>query len=166
MAEVRTQRLLLRRFTMDDTPAMHRIMTDPIAMRFWSTLPHESLEQTEEWVRSEVEAPPDESDDFVVTRDGVLIGKVGCWRLPEVGFLFDPATWGRGYATESMTAFIDRRRALGSVELTADVDPDNHHSLRLLTRCGFEETHRAQRTWQIGGQWHDSIYLRLDLKRR
>ena len=161
--EIRTERLLMRRFSMDDTAAMHRIMIDPIAMRFWSTLPHESLEQTEQWVRSEVEAPPGESDDFVVTLDGTLIGKLGCWRLPEVGFLFDPATWGNGYASEAMTAFIARRRALGPGELTADVDPDNLPSLRLLTRCGFEETHRAEKTWNIGGQWHDSVYLRLVL---
>lgn len=98
-----------------------------------------------------------------MTLDGVLIGKLGCWRLPDVGFLFDPSTWGCGYAGEAMTAFIERRRALGSTELTADVDPGNHPSLRLLTRCGFKETHRGQRTWNIGGQWHDSVYLRLDL---
>ena len=161
--EIRTERLLMRRFTMDDTPAMHRIMTDPVAMRFWSTLPHESLDQTETWVRSEVEAPPGESDDFVITLDGALIGKLGSWRLPEVGFLLDPAAWGRGYATEAMTAFIERRRALRSTELTADVDPDNQSSLPLLMRCGFTETHREERTWNIGGQWHDSVYLRLDL---
>ena len=51
-------------------------------------------------------------DTGVVTLDGALIGKLGCWRLPEIGFLFDPAQWGRGYAAEAMTAFIARRRAL------------------------------------------------------
>lgn len=164
MAEtIVTQRLVLRRFSLDDTPAMHRIMANPAAMRFWSTLAHDSIEQTQAWVLSEVEAPPEASDDFVVTLDGALIGKLGCWRLPEIGFLLDPAVWGRGYANEAMTAFIERRRALGSTELTADVDPDNRNSLRLLTRCGFVETHREQRTWNIGGRWHDSVYLRLAL---
>jgi [ribosomal protein S5]-alanine N-acetyltransferase len=52
-----TERLVMRRFRLADTPAMHRIMTDPLAMRFWSTLPHRSLEQTQEWVRSEIDAP-------------------------------------------------------------------------------------------------------------
>ena len=163
--QIVTERLVLRRFRLDDTPAMHRIMTDPEAMRFWSTPPHESVEQTEKWVRSEVEAPPETSDDFVVTLDGALIGKLGCWRTPEIGFILDPAVWGRGYASEAMIAFIERRRALGSTELTADVDPENEGSLRLLGRCGFAETHRAERTWHIGGQWHDSVYLRLELKR-
>ena len=163
--EIRTERLVLRRFRLDDTDAMHRILVDPVAMRFWSTLPHETIEQTQEWVRSEVEAPPELSDDFVITLDGALIGKLGCFRLPEVGYLLDPATWGNGYAHEAMAAFVARRRALGSAELTADVDPRNHSSLRLLRKIGFEETGRAQRTWEIGGEWHDSIYMRLDLAR-
>ena len=163
--EIRTERLVMRRFRLDDTPAMHRIMTDPVAMRYWSTLPHQSLEQTEAWVRSEVEAPADASDDFVVTLDGALIGKLGCWQLPEIGFLFDPGTWGNGYANEAMTAFVERRRALGSTELTADVDPRNASSLSLLRKAGFEETGRAERTYEIGGEWCDSIFLKLDLRR-
>lgn len=163
--QIATERLVMRRFRLDDTPAMHEIMTNPVAMRFWSTLPHEKLEQTRDWVRSEVEAPPELSDDFVVTLDGALIGKLGCWRLPEIGFVFDPATWGHGYANEAMTAFIARRRALGSTELTADVDPRNLSSLSLLRKAGFEETGRAERTWKLGDEWCDSVYLRLDLTR-
>ncbi len=164
--EIKTERLLLRRFRLDDTPAMHQVMIDPVAMRFWSTLPHESMEVTEAWVRSEVEAPPDLSDDFVVTLDGALIGKLGSWRLPEVGFIIDPAAWGHGYATEAMTAFVARRRACGSTELTADVDPRNIASVRLLSKTGFEETGRATSTFKLGDEWCDSVYLRLDLERR
>ena len=43
-----------------------------------------------------------------------MIGKLGCWRTPEIGFILDPAVWGRGYASEALAAFIDhRRRAVG-----------------------------------------------------
>jgi RimJ/RimL family protein N-acetyltransferase len=142
---------------------MYRLMSDPLAMRYWSTLPHERLEQTEAWIASMIDAPPSESDDFIMTLDGRLIGKLGAWRLPEIGFLLDPALWGRGLAREALKAFIERRRRLGSDELTADVDPDNESSLRLLQRAGFEETGRAARTWHIGDRWHDSVYLRLEL---
>jgi RimJ/RimL family protein N-acetyltransferase len=161
--EIRTERLVLRRARVDDTPAMHRLLSDPVAMRYWSTLPHERVEQTEEWMTSMISAPADESDDFIVTLDGVLIGKAGAWRLPEVGYLFDPAVWGRGYALEAMSAFIDRRRAMGTAELTADVDPPNRASRRLLEKCGFVETGHAARTYHIGGEWRDSIYYRLVL---
>jgi RimJ/RimL family protein N-acetyltransferase len=159
--EIRTQRLLLRRATMEDATAMHRLMSDPVAMRYWSTPPHVELAETERWMDSMVNIDPATSDDFIVTLDGALIGKLGAWQLPEVGFLIDPAHWGRGYATEAMTAFIDRRRVLGSAELTADVDPRNAASIKLLERCGFVETHRAAGTWQVGDELCDSVYLLL-----
>lgn len=160
---IRTQRLLLRRAQLQDAAAMHRLMRDAVAMRYWSSPPHDRLEQTEAWMASMVNAPPDQSDDFIVTFDNSLIGKLGAWRLPEIGFLLDRAVWGRGFATEALAAFVERRRRLGSSELTADVDPRNAPSLRLLGRAGFRETGRAARTWNIDGVWHDSVYLRLDL---
>ena len=112
---------------------------------------------------SMVDADPADSDDFIVTLDGKLIGKLGAWKLPEVGFLIDPAPWGTGYALEAMVAFIQRRRLLGSSGLTADVDPRNVASLKLLERVGFAETHRAKGTWQIGDELCDSVYLKLTL---
>lgn len=162
---IATQRLLLRRASAADTPHMHRIFTDPEAMRYWSTPPHADLAQTETWMASMIEAPAELSDDYIVTLDGAVIGKLGCWRLPEIGFMLDPAQWGRGYASEALGAFIDHRRAKGSEELTADVDPRNLSSIRLLEKAGFVETARAARTWQLGDIWCDSVYLRLNLKR-
>ena len=161
MDEIRTERLLLRRARLDDAAAMHRIMSDAVAMRYWSTPPHAALAETEQWMAGMVEADLAISDDFIVTLDGQLIGKLGAWKLPEVGFLFDRAHWGRGYAREALLAFIDRRRALGSGELRADVDPRNAASLKLLERCGFVETHRGIGTWKVGDELCDSVYLRL-----
>ena len=45
--------------------------------------------------------------------------------------------------------------------VTADVDPRNTASLALLHRLGFAETHRAARTWLVGEEWCDSVYLAL-----
>ena len=161
--EVHTERLVLRRARFDDVPAMHAIMSDARAMQYWSSLPHATLAETERWVESMVMIDPAKGDDFIITLDGALIGKLGAWQLPEVGFLIAPAQWGKGYANEAFAAFIARRRSLGSGELTADVDPRNLASLKLLGRHGFVETGRAAGTWQIGDELCDSIYLRLAL---
>jgi len=99
----------------------------------------------------------------MVVCDGRLIGKFGAWRLPEFGFLLDPAYWGRGLASEALAAFVERRRALGSTELTADVDPRNAASIRLLERAGFTETGRAKGTWRVGDELCDSVYFSLAL---
>ena len=71
------------------------IMSDPFAMRYWSTPPHAALSDTEQWMASMVGADAQGSDDFIVTLAGDLIGKLGAWKLPEVGFLIAPAHWGR-----------------------------------------------------------------------
>jgi ribosomal-protein-alanine N-acetyltransferase len=160
---IRTERLLLRRAAYEDAPAMHRIMTNPVAMRYWSTPPHQSFDETERWIASMVEDDPADRDDFIVTLDGDLIGKLGAWRLPEFGFLIDPGHWGKGYASEALAAFIERRQKLGSTELTADVDPRNVSSIKLLTRHGFVETGRGTGTWQVGDELCDSVYFRLEL---
>ena len=163
---IRTQRLLLRRARPQDAKALHPIFADAEAMRYWSTLPHERFDQTEQWVADMIAAPGDICDDFLVEVDGRVIGKLGCWRLPEVGFLFARECWGQGYASEALEAFLNHRRRQGSNEITADTDPRNAASIRLLERHGFVETGRAKNTWLIGGQWFDSIYWRVELKRR
>lgn len=159
---IETERLVLRRAQIEDVAPMHRILSNPQAMRYWSTLPHDSLDTTIAWIQDMLDAPVD-SDDFIVTLGGTVIGKMGAWRLPDFGYLLDPAYWGRGYASEALAAFLAHRRRQGGQFLTADTDPRNTASIRLLQRHGFTETGRAERTWLIGGEWYDSIYWRRDL---
>jgi RimJ/RimL family protein N-acetyltransferase len=64
--------------------------------------------------------------------------------------------------TEAMGTLIPRLFARHDVPaLTADVDPRNAASLRLLDRLGFRETGRAERTMLWGDEWCDSVYLAL-----
>jgi RimJ/RimL family protein N-acetyltransferase len=159
---LRTERLLLRRATLGDLEALHAIMSDQETMRYWSTLPHDDLRTTRRWLLSMIAAPPEMSDDFVITCDGKTVGKVGAWKLPEVGFLLSRRLWGKGYAVEALRAYIARAFQRGASHLVADVDPRNAASLRVLSRCGFVETGRSANTWCVGGVWTDSVYLRLD----
>ena len=157
-----TERLVLRRARVGDLAAMHEVLSDPVATRYWSTPPHGTLAETEQWLDSMIASPPQDSDDFVIELDGRVIGKAGCWRLPEIGFILRPDCWGRGLAREALDAIIPllfERHAIAAI--TADVDPRNQASLALLKGLGFEETGRAARTWLVGETWCDSIYLAL-----
>ncbi len=159
-ATIRTGRLVLRRATWDDLAAVHRLFSNPQAMRYWSRPEHETPEETRHWLRFLVE-PASDSMDFLIEKDGVVIGKAGAWELPEVGFLLHPDHWGQGLAFEAMTAVIAHVEAEVPTlpALTAEVDPRNVASLRLLDRLGFRETHRAERTLLWKDEWCDSIWL-------
>jgi RimJ/RimL family protein N-acetyltransferase len=161
VTSLRTARLVLRRAEASDADALFEIFSDAETMRYWSTTPHASIETTRKWLASMIDAPSETSEDFVIEHDGVVIGKVGCYRIPEIGFLLRRDRWGQGLMHEAARALIDHVRTRTSEPLRADVEPRNAASLRLLARLGFVETHRAERTWCIDGVWTDSVYLTL-----
>ena len=159
--EIVTARLTLRPARPEDLEAMHAVLSDPRATRWWSTPPHDSLEQTAAWLDSMIANGPDHPD-FVIELDGLVIGKAGFWRLPDVGYILQPDHWGQGFAGEAVAAAIDHVFATRDLDdLTADVDPDNAASIRLLERLGFVKTGFAERTWNIGGEWKNSLYYGL-----
>ena len=163
MTELRTDRLILRRARPGDLAAMHAVLSDEQAMRYWTNGPHTDLAETERWLRSMIDSPRELSDDFVVTLDGEPIGKMGAWRLPEFGFILRSDQWGRGFAAEALGAFLDYMfQGRGVESLTADVDPRNAASLRLLKARGFVETGYKAGNWTTHIGVCDSVYLRLD----
>lgn len=159
--EIVTERLTLRSAREDDLEAIHAVLSDPRATRWWSTPPHDSLDQTHAWLDGMIANGPDRPD-FVIERDGAVIGKAGFWRLPELGYILHPDHWGQGLASEAVAAAIDHVFAtLELDDLTADVDPENAASIRLLERMGFVKTGFAERTVNVGGEWKDSVYYGL-----
>jgi RimJ/RimL family protein N-acetyltransferase len=161
--EFRTERLLLRPAKADDLEPLHAILSDPRAMAYWSSPPHESRDQTRDWLASMIAIQPTEGEDFIVEHERKLVGKAGLWRFPEIGFILHPDHWGRGFAGEALAPILDRAFGVhGLPKVDADVDPRNAASLRLLEGLGFRETGRKERTWFVGGQWCDSVYLELD----
>ncbi len=65
-------------------------------------------------------------------------------RCLEMGYRIVAQARGVGYATEAARALIAFVRELDGVEwVTAECDPDNEASLRVLSRVGFRETGRS-----------------------
>jgi len=159
--EIRTARLTLRTARPDDLAAMHAVLSNVAATRWWSTPPHTDLEQTRIWLNSMMASGPDHPD-FVVEFEGRVVGKAGFFSPPEIGYILLPDFWGRGLASEAVAAVIHRLFAVTDFErITADVDPDNAASIRLLEKLGFVRTGFAERTWNVGGEWKDSFFYAL-----
>lgn len=160
--EIRTARLVLRRAVLTDIVPMHVILSSPEAMRYWATLPHASMAETETWFGEQFSSGEPGRDEWIIERNGRVVGNIGIWKMPEFGFILHPDVWGQGVATEAATAFL--RYAFGTHPvdaITADVDPRNAASLKLLQRLGFAVTGTAENTFRLGDEWCDSVYLAL-----
>jgi RimJ/RimL family protein N-acetyltransferase len=153
---------MLRRACLEDVAAMHAIFSDPRAMRYWSRPPHTDPAQTADWLAGMIAAPPDQADDYIVEMEGRVVGKAGCWRVPEVGFIFHPEVWGQGIAGRALRAVLPVLFARFPVPaLVAEADPRNARCLRLLGRLGFQETGRQARACLVGEEWCDSVTFAL-----
>lgn len=163
MDSLRTDRLILRPARTDDANELHAIFGQPEAMRYWSTLPHTSLQQTVAWLDSMIAIPAAEGEDFIVEYGGRVIGKAGFYRFPEIGFILSSDYWGKGLASEALAAVIARAFAVHKLpRIIADVDPRNAASLALLTKLGFVQTGYRERTFNLAGEWCDSVDLALE----
>jgi ribosomal-protein-alanine N-acetyltransferase len=159
--EITTPRLVLRTAERSDLEGIHAVFSDVTAMRWWATPPHQTIEESEAWLTAMIANGPDHPD-FIIECGGDVIGKVGFWAPPEIGYILHPSHWGRGLASEALTAAIDHLFAHHSFDhITADVDPANDGSIRVLERTGFTKIGSAERTMQVGGVWVDSLFYAL-----
>jgi RimJ/RimL family protein N-acetyltransferase len=162
MDEILTPRLRLRQAESRDLADIHDLLSHPVGMRYWSTLPHHDIEQSRAWLTGMISHSEQTGCDFVVELEDRVIGKAGCYAPPEIGYIFHPDHWGHGYAAEALAAIIPHVFATHAINaLKADVDPRNGPSLKLLAKLGFREVGRASRTWLVGTEWCDSVYMEL-----
>ncbi|KAE8140467.1 GNAT domain-containing protein [Aspergillus pseudotamarii] len=86
---------------------------------------------------------PDDNKPYDIWAHGGFIGWVGTWKtdpLPEVGFIFHRSTWGLGFATEALRAFVELYWLCKPQfkVLEAYCDTENEASVKVLRKCGFE----------------------------
>jgi len=141
---------------------LYAIFSDPRAMRYWSTPPHENPARTQENLDRLMASADPQLTYFVIEMDRRAIGTAGMHRADEVGFLLHVDYWRQGIITEAMNAIIPYLfEVTDHAQLTADADPRNEASVGVLKSLGFNETHRAENTFCIDGEWSDSVYLAL-----
>ena len=161
--QIHTERLTLRLITDDDLDALHAMLSDAETMRYWSTLPHTDKQQSLDWIAGNRAAMAEGiAIEYGIEFNGHFIGRATFWNGNELGYIFDKAYWGQGFARESLTAMIDFAfQSRDWRELVADIDPRNRGSLNLLQRLGFRRTGFEKNTFCIDGFWSDSLYFAL-----
>ena len=146
MVILETDRLILRELTLDDLSATRAIVCDELTMRAWdgAWTEEENLEGLQKQLRGYHE------DGFgrwavVLKETGVVIGMCGPQycdtdkdKVLEIGYLFNRAYWGHGYAAEA--AIACKRYAfdkLGFDEVFSLVRDSNFASMNTAIRNGM-----------------------------
>ena len=169
--EVRTERLLLRRWRDEDAEPLAAIYAQP---EFLEHMPPLDLEGT----RAQIERFRRDwrRDGFSLwaaeeLATGRLVGRIGLMRhhdwTPggepvEVGWTLDRAVWGRGLATEGGRAALElwREHLPADGELISITTPANTRSLAVMRRLGL--TYRGETHWR----GHDVVWFAVDRDQR
>ena len=146
MGEVfaRTGRLLVRRFRLADVDVFGAYRSDPDIARYQSwdaPFPAADAQRlVAEFVAADERAPGWFQYALELRTTQALIGDVALNRQgtrAELGFTLARPYQGQGYATEAVRCLLDRVFGEGVRDVTAEFDPRNLASARLLERVGF-----------------------------
>lgn len=161
---IETARLTLRAGRADDLMPLHDIFSDPRAMRYWDRPPHENLDQTARFLNAFMTPDPQSREEYILEHQGRCVGKAGMWRRFEIGYILHPDLWGQGLITESLRAITPRvfERFPDADGLTAELDPRNIGSIKVLEKLGFAQTDLKEKNFLYGdSEWCDTGYYRL-----
>lgn len=147
---VRTERLILRQFRDDDFDALLVFHSDPgnvLYVPFQPRTPDDMRTALSRKIAGTTLAGDgDHLDLAVALHDGTVVGDLVVFlramehSTVEVGWIFDPAHGGRGYATEAVRALLDLVfEGLQARRAVARVDQRNTASLRLCERVGMRQ---------------------------
>ncbi|SDK35459.1 GNAT family N-acetyltransferase [Sediminibacillus albus] len=144
---ISSERLRMRRMNQKDKSNLLKIFSDPVAMAYYPSTKNE--EETEQWIQWTLDNYRKYKVGLWVVEDKLTGDFLGmCGLVPqkidgkvemEIGYLFERAKWGKGYATEAAQACKDY--GLGYLkcrELFSLIDPGNLPSIKVARRVGMD----------------------------
>ena len=162
---INTARLILRGRVPDDAEALFPTLSDPDLMRYWSRPPFTSVAE----LRADFTARDSGTwRAWTITRadDPTPLGFVSAGEkrqggVTEVGYMLARSAQGSGIAGEALAAVISLLFAEGQHRVFADTDPDNHGSIALLEKLGFQLEGRLRNEWNTHAGLRDALIYGL-----
>jgi [ribosomal protein S5]-alanine N-acetyltransferase len=161
-----TARLCLRPFTSADADALFALNSSAYVLRYWDAPPWTERERAERFIaacRQMAEEGGGARLAIERVSDGAFIGWCGLtrWnpdhRSASLGYCFDDAAWGHGYATEAALALL--RWAFETLDLNrvqAKTDTRNAASARVLEKLNFMREGTLREDCVVNGEVSDS----------
>jgi aminoglycoside 6'-N-acetyltransferase len=172
--ELRTKRLILRRFREEDLPRMMAYRNDPVVARYdgFDTITEAQARafmagqalirpgEPGQWLQIALELPGEGLiGDLGFCVDENRIGSA------EIGYRLAREYWGRGYASEAVGAVLGWAfDVLRLHRVVALIDTRNERSIRLVERFGFRREGTLLEAYQEPDGWSDE-YLYAILER-
>lgn len=172
--ELTTERLLLRKVTLSDAPAIFYLRSDKRILQYLSKAPAASLKEAEEFITR--------ITNDLANNDGVLwgialkeapaaiIGTICYWRLDkahsraELGYALVPAHWRKGIMKEAIIKVLDYGyNVMGLHSIEGRINPGNIASASILEATGFVREAYFREDFFYDGKFEDTaVYSRLE----
>ncbi|MGD1221373.1 GNAT family N-acetyltransferase [Streptomyces krungchingensis] len=161
-----TARLRLRPFTDADADPLFALQSNAHVLRYWDSSPWTERERAEQFIaRCRAMETEGTGARLAVDRvcDGAFIGwcTLNSWnpdfRSASLGYCYNDAAWGHGYATEAAHALL--QWAFGTLDLNrvqAETDTRNVASARVLEKIGFVREGTLREDCIVNGEVSDS----------
>lgn len=168
--ELKTDRLLLRRFRVSDAPEVFRVWTsDEQVARYTSWYAHKSVEETESFVTYMVSLDGLSDYQWIIELDGQVIGSITvCYadddqEIAGIGYVLGRAYWGKGYITEAARAVVEFLfDEVHYRKIIAGCDSANPGSAKVMEKIGMKrEAVLREHIRRKDGTWGDDYQYGL-----
>ena len=148
MVFLETERLQLRKLTLNDAPFVHKLMNTEGWLQFIGDRSIHTIKDAEAYIEKNYlssYAKHGYGPYLVELREGgAPIGSCGLYMrnnldYPDVGYAFLPEYGGKGYASEAAIEVMAFAEKLGLTKILGITDKNNTASIRLLEKLGLSE---------------------------
>ncbi len=151
---LKTERLILRKFTESDMEALFLILKDEEVNKFLPWYPMKNIEETmkfyEEQYISKYAQPQGYAYAICLKEDNLPIGyiKVDTEEHHDLGYGLRKEFWHRGIVTEAGKAVVGQVKKDGLPYITATHDKNNPRSGNVMKKVGMQYCYSYEEQWQ------------------
>ena len=155
-ANIKTKRLILRKFKLTDVEDMfNNWASDSEVTKYLSWLPHDNIKETKKTIKTwikEYENPKNYNWAIVPENFGKVIGSITVVGISneklrcEIGYCISKSYWNQGVTTEALKAIIDYLlKEVGFTRVQAKHDIDNPASGKVMLKAGMKYEGRLRK---------------------
>lgn len=143
---IKTKRLILREFTLDDAEDLFEFASKDEVSKYMSWDSYKSIQDAKEniieWQKRAQENRRYIKFAIVLRENNKVIGMISTPRFyknryPEIAYCLSPDYWNKGYMTEALRRFTQYLGSFGYVEIHVNADVDNIASNKVIKKCHY-----------------------------